>query len=275
LAPGPQRPVDSDADGLSDALERRTGTDPYDRDTDEDGVPDGVEDANRDGIVDEGETDPRVHGLFPGSFPHIPEPLVFDLVRGLGAKKGELEANSLFVVPLRPYRGVHWAPELEWAFADGYALELEIPMFDLEVEALKLAVQGTIPEARPTFIHGWQTIVEYRVTGDVEVTGLYLAGVRPTRRLSLFTMIGSRVTASQSTMQAELLLNPSIFFDAAETLTFGLENNVWLGIERPGGLVMPQVHWQIGRHFRVQLGAGFQADATGVAPVLATRLIIE
>ena len=30
----------------------------------------------------------------------IPEPLVFDLVRGLGAKRGEFEANVLAEVPL-------------------------------------------------------------------------------------------------------------------------------------------------------------------------------
>lgn len=272
---GPEPPADTDADGLSDALERRTGTDPRDRDTDEDGVPDGVEDANRDGVVDAGETDPRVHGLFPGTFPYIPEPLVFDLVRGLGAVKGELEVNSLFFVPLRPYRGVAWAPELEYAFADGYAVELEVPMHDFEVEALKLALQGTIPEARRSFIHGWQTIVEYLVTGDVEVTGLYLAGVRPRRRLSLFTMVGSRVAASRRDLRPELLVNPSIFFDAAETVTLGLENNVWLGLDGAGGLIIPQVHWQVARHFRIQLGGGVLVDGNGVAPVLSTRLIIE
>jgi hypothetical protein len=275
-APAPRTPPDTDRDGLSDALERRTGTDPLSRDTDEDGVPDGIEDANRDGVVDPGETDPRVHGLFPGTFPYIPEPLVFDLVRGLGAVKGELEVNSLFVVPLRPYRGVLWAPELEYAFADGYAFELEIPMHDLEVDALKAAVQGTIPEAWPRFIHGWQGIVEYTIRGELEVTALYLAGFRPRKRTTLFAMVGSRATAVGSDdLRPELLLNPSIFIDAAETLTFGLENNLWIGPHRAGALVVPQVHWQIARHFRLQLGAGVLADRDGVSPVLATRLILE
>ncbi len=49
---------DADGDGLSYDLERNTCTDPYDADSDDDGIADGVEDADQDGIVDPGETDP-------------------------------------------------------------------------------------------------------------------------------------------------------------------------------------------------------------------------
>src|SRR5690606_31416843 len=58
-------PRDSDGDGLSDQLERRTDTDPFDADTDADSVPDGAEDRNSDGVVDPHESDPRRPGLFP------------------------------------------------------------------------------------------------------------------------------------------------------------------------------------------------------------------
>lgn len=51
--------VDSDGDGISDAIEVASGClDPFDTDTDDDGIPDGIEDFNRDGIVDLFETDP-------------------------------------------------------------------------------------------------------------------------------------------------------------------------------------------------------------------------
>ncbi len=52
---------DSDGDGLNDRLERETSTDPRNVDTDGDGLPDGDEDANRNGIFEPnlGETDPR------------------------------------------------------------------------------------------------------------------------------------------------------------------------------------------------------------------------
>ena len=44
----------------------------------------------------------------------IPEPMVFDLVRGLGADKGELEVNVLGVFPLESSdpRETEWAPEI-------------------------------------------------------------------------------------------------------------------------------------------------------------------
>jgi len=54
--------VDSDEDGISDDIEIATGTDPFDDDTDDDGLLDGPgsgEDVNANGIVDPGETDPR------------------------------------------------------------------------------------------------------------------------------------------------------------------------------------------------------------------------
>jgi hypothetical protein len=54
--------VDDDNDCLSNELEMLTGTDPYDTDTDDDGMTDGncgSEDLNANGEVDPGETDPR------------------------------------------------------------------------------------------------------------------------------------------------------------------------------------------------------------------------
>ena len=73
----------------------------------------------------------------------IPEPLMFDLVRGLGAKQGELEINSLADFPLNngSNRGVEWAPEIEYALFDNFAIELEFPLNNFELEALKMAIQ--------------------------------------------------------------------------------------------------------------------------------------
>ncbi len=49
---------DSDGDGLSDVIENGYCTLTNDADTDDDGVVDGIEDTNFNGIVDEGETNP-------------------------------------------------------------------------------------------------------------------------------------------------------------------------------------------------------------------------
>jgi len=51
--------LDSDGDGIPDDVEKATGTDPFDADTDDDGITDGNEDTNHNGKVDPGETDPR------------------------------------------------------------------------------------------------------------------------------------------------------------------------------------------------------------------------
>lgn len=52
--------TDSDGDGIVDVVEDRAGacTDSWDADTDNDGIADGDEDANHNGVVDAGETDP-------------------------------------------------------------------------------------------------------------------------------------------------------------------------------------------------------------------------
>lgn len=50
---------DSDSDGIWDGVEYFSGTDPNRRDTDGDNLLDGVEDANQNGRVDSGESDPR------------------------------------------------------------------------------------------------------------------------------------------------------------------------------------------------------------------------
>jgi uncharacterized protein len=49
---------DLDGDGLTDAQESLLGSSPLDRDSDDDGISDGSEDANRNGIVDSSETSP-------------------------------------------------------------------------------------------------------------------------------------------------------------------------------------------------------------------------
>ncbi|MBA7479178.1 hypothetical protein ES707_14610 [subsurface metagenome] len=55
-------PDDRDADGILNDIEDAAGMDPFDDDTDDDGLLDGSgsgEDVNANGIVDASETDPR------------------------------------------------------------------------------------------------------------------------------------------------------------------------------------------------------------------------
>ena len=51
-------PSDEDGDGLSDSIENAFCTDPLDADSDDDGILDGMEDINHNGVVDSDETSP-------------------------------------------------------------------------------------------------------------------------------------------------------------------------------------------------------------------------
>ena len=112
----------------------------------------------------------------------IPEPLMFDLVRGLGARQGELEINALADFPLNDAssRGVEWAPEIEYALFNNFAIEFELPFYNFELEAYKMAIQWTIGSSEDNkFIHGIQVLGETYIHDDIlEVNFLYVPGYR-------------------------------------------------------------------------------------------------
>jgi len=72
--------LDTDGDGLPDLVEADWCTDPYDADTDDDGISDGAEDENHNGVADPGETHPcrtdtDGDGLQDGTESSITEPV--------------------------------------------------------------------------------------------------------------------------------------------------------------------------------------------------------
>jgi hypothetical protein len=257
-------------------------------DADGDGVPDAVEDVNQDGAVDPGESDPQRPGLWPGKSPHIPEPLSFDLVRGLGARAGELEFNVLGTA--------HWdhdhlaplelSPEIEWAPIDNFAVEAEAAILGGRLVALKLAAQGT--RARllaPNYIDGWQVLTRVSADGPglaADLYGLYIGGLRlgADSRWSALVIAGAsgHWRGSLAPSSVSVVVNPSLFVDLKEWLTLGLETNLNARIGAPhSARILPQIHLQISRRVRVQAGLGVDIDthrarAGGVA---ALRLIVE
>jgi hypothetical protein len=279
---------DGDGDGIPDHIEDRdrdgrisTGeTDPRRRDSDRDGVPDGVEDRDRDGRVDPGESDPRVPGLFPGTGPHIPEPLAFDMVRGLGARAGEVEMNALLLPRWsRAGQTLDWAPELEWAPRDDLALEIELPIQGGHLHALKAAIQGTLPRRSRRFIAGWQVIGEL-LPGEstLATTALYLVGLRLGRRWSVLGMSGLRLDWSRRPARVlpALLVNPSVFVDLRERVTVGVEHNLAVDLRgRAHAIVLPQFHFQMSRRWRLQCGIGGELRGRRFAALGGMRVIFE
>jgi len=216
-------------------------------------------------------------GTLASGAPRIPEPMVYDLVRPLGAVKGELEINSLFVRPLRRNRSLEWAPEIEYTFARGYGIELEIPMEGSRQESWKAAIQGTIGLShRGKTIHGWQALSErwsHEERGKVDL--LYLTGTRWHNRWSTFTMLGHRLEAENNRRNAGLVWNQSVFFHRSKKLNIGLESNWAAPAVRNGyWLAVPQVTWRKSR-YNIQIGAGSRLAEKRIKPVAAWRISRE
>lgn len=190
--------------------------------------------------------------------PHIPEPMVFDLVRPLGVRQGEAEINVLTEHSLR--RGhTEWAPEFEFGLFDDFAVEIELPFDNLRLNEYKLALQGTFGTGfNDHFIHGWQTIGYHdRETEKYSVDALYLAGYRFNSEISNFNMLGVRRDDLSRDGHFVGLFNTTWFYDYSQNLTFGIEmNNEFRTRSDWNYLLMPQVHWDITNNATIQFGLG-------------------
>lgn len=218
--------------------------------------------------------------LFDGDdMPRIPEPMVFDLVRPLGARRGEAEFNALAVIPLNRNRGqAEWAPEVEVALADGFAIEFELPFEEWTLESYKLAVQLTFGTAfENSYIHGTQLILEYfRDTDNLTPTLLYVAGVQFDDRWSALAMAGFRTEFGglDRANRTEKLMNFSLFRHVGVHTSLGMETNLASTLGgRAEFRLMPQVHHELRDHIMLQFGFGSLFTAEETIPEFATRLI--
>ena len=217
----------------------------------------------------------------------IPEPLMFDLVRGLGAKKGELEINALADFPVNDssIRGVEWAPEIEYALFDNFAIELEFPMNDFELEAFKMAVQWTIGRSKNNkFIQGIQVIGEsYTHLDLLELNLLYVPAYRFNEVWSAIGLFGVMLESGKDAAEKNytILLNASVFADINERTVVGLEINnsdpTFQGLDdnEMELLILSQVHFEFEKGYSLQLGFGTkfydsEADLSGVARIIKT-----
>lgn len=209
----------------------------------------------------------------------VPEPLLFDMVRPLGARKGELEFNTLAVFPFLSRnrnngddafgpsavagdrRGIDWAPEVEYAPVDNFAIEFEFPFEEHEFESYKLGLQWTIGTAfNDSYIHGFQMLIEPTVHWrQWNTTLIYIGGLRFDDTWSALFMVGGRmdVEGPRADESFDYLFNASLFADISPILKFGLETNYASNVL--GGnqfIAVPQLHLAMGKHIEVQTGIG-------------------
>ncbi len=207
----------------------------------------------------------------------IPEPLIFDLVRPLGAKKGELEINTL-AQKARGDSVLEWAPEIEYAIADNLALELELPIENSTLTDYKIGIQGTMAQSRfKKMIHGWQVLaLKNREQNTYSADALYINGYRISDKVSTLNMLGIRRTQFGSDGRLVTLINHNIFYDYSPQVTYGLEVNSEI---HTGGSwrykVVPQIHYDFNRHVTLQAGAGISQlnQSKKTEQVFAMRLI--
>lgn len=206
--------------------------------------------------------------------PTIPEPLNFDLVRPLGAKKGEFEINTLGIFNIRGNNFFNWGPEVEFVIANGYAMEFELPFIDNELEEFKIALQGTLSDdPNNKFIHGWQTIQRVNLHDYAwEADLLYIYGYRFNRNWSTLSLVGFRQSLIDDDHNTSFLNNTSLFRRINSKVKLGIETN-WQSQEFNNSdsfhqiNILPQVHFELGKHYSIQLAAGTsKMIALGVRP---------
>ena len=211
--------------------------------------------------------------------PRIPEPLVFDLVRPLGAKRGEAEINTLAIIPLNSRLGnAEWAPEIEFAIADGVAFEFELPFEEWSLKQYKTAGQVTFGKAfNDSFIHGAQGILLYdKETRNWSPTLLYLAGVQFDETWSALAMAGIRTEFGGENRgeRTQRLFNFSLFKHVSDFTTLGLETNTVVDLDGASEFrLMPQVHRELRDHIMLQVGSGCLFTREATIPETAFRLV--
>ena len=158
---------------------------------------------------------------------HVPEPLRFDLVRGLGANAGELEGNVLLIVPAHgSSQGIEWAPEV------------------------------TFPRPRVgRFAHGLQSSVRLPFVGVPYFHLIHVMTANVGARVGLMGMLGPRLVFATH-VEPELLVNGALFVSLRPEHAVGIEVNWVRGREHGEVSILPQLHLRLGPHARLQLGIG-------------------
>ena len=241
-----------------------------------------------------GAEDVRSHEIHP----LIPEPLVFDLVRPLGEKKGAAEVNVLTFIPLskrstslvegsdplgivqvsRDPNNIEWAPEYEVAIADGFAIEFEFPFEGGTLEAYKFAAQWTFGTAfDDQYIHGTQAIVEPTTDfSNWNLVLLYIGGIQFDETWSALGMIGARTATGPGIdeRRTETLLNFTLFAHTSPWTTLGVEANYARAMDGLGTLLLtPQAHLEITDNIMLQLGIGIGFERDDTIPLGIFRAI--
>lgn len=185
-----------------------------------------------------------------------PEPMVFDLVDPLGTQKGEFEINTL--MDYSPRTGqFQWSPEIEYSFAKGHAIELELPVENDSLSEYKMALQGTLGELlQKRMIHGWQ-IIGRRENDEKEFAAeaLYINDFKLSEKWSTMNMFGLRRTRLNEEGDFVGLTNNSVFYQSHFRFAVGIELNSEVNNHYNYRLT-PQIQYAFTKKAFIQFGGG-------------------
>ncbi|MCC2681247.1 MAG: hypothetical protein K0S36_811 [Nitrosospira multiformis] len=206
-----------------------------------------------------------------------PEPMVFDLVDPIDAKKGELEINTL--LDLSPRAGeLRWSPEIEYTFMDGHSIELELPIENDFLQQYKVSLQGSFGKlAKGRMLHGWQAIG--RRKNDEKVFAaeiLYLNDYKFSDTWSMMNMLGVRHMGLGKSGEFVGLLNNSLFYSYSKHLALGIELNSEIEERRWRYRLTPQLQYVFNKHSILQVGGGpSQLNSERTEWLLTSRVIYD
>ncbi|MEB3329962.1 MAG: hypothetical protein VKQ33_12080 [Candidatus Sericytochromatia bacterium] len=215
----------------------------------------------------------------------VPEPMLFDLVRSLGARAGEREVGAGVS---RRAEELEFGTEVELVVADGHALELELVNPQGEHRAVRGVYQATLGSLLDgRVLHGPHLVGAHAPgLGRTEGSAVYIFSARLSPQWSVIGMAGGRLEhgatspseeaegpASGPTLRRAAIVNASLFRDLSDSFIVGLEGT-WE--QRPTGLgeleVLPQLRWDLDEGLHLQAGLGLTAEAALVRPISSLRV---
>lgn len=207
----------------------------------------------------------------------VPEPMFIDLVRSLDAKKGELEVNTLFADYNSESKNLKWAPEIEYAFDDGKAIEFELPSEGGDIKNYKFAYQQNITSlSQVNWLQGIQFIYEAnKEFNESEATLYHIYALRINHYFSFMNIAGIKFDTSDFD-QRSVALNSTLFYNYTKEVDFGLEVNLESSeLENQTFQILPQIHLALSEGYKIQYGFGTATIEDNHSLVTSFRLIKE
>jgi len=243
------------------------------------------------------------HRALPAKVHHA-EPLFIDLIRDLGARKGEAEWNVAFEMTDRlRYDRYTMLIEYEWAPIDRLGLELEIPVTlysrslaqngvqpSNRIESIKAAAQWTflVDETRALSVAlGYINEIEFSDINDMSRGPIFRGNVfNPFLIVAkrwgeyfhslLYTGPRSHLGFADGSIHTDFEVNASAHFMIHGTRNFiGLETNTLFNNHKFSTVLRPQMRVSIANNVLIGMGVSVPIDRNGDRLGTFMRLIWE